>query len=79
MLIAARAAEEKGLCAGGVFDELREMLAAEGLPVTTAFTAAQVARAALNDKKRRGNAPGSWNLCLRFGTLFIPHRGHPQL
>lgn len=55
MLIAARAAEEKGICTPGVFGELRELLAAQDLPVATAFSAAQVARAAMNDKKRRGD------------------------
>ncbi len=56
MLIAARTAEERELCPSGVFRELRGLLAAQGLPVTTPFTAEQVARAAMNDKKRRGDS-----------------------
>ncbi len=54
MLIAAWTAERKGLCEEGVYAELRELLAAEGLPVRTPFTAAQIAESAQNDKKRRG-------------------------
>ena len=55
MLIAARTAERRGMCSEGVYAELRELLAEQGLPVTTPFTAAQVAEAAMNDKKRRGD------------------------
>lgn len=55
MLIAAWTAEAQGLCQKGVYAELRALLAAQGLPVTTSFTAKQVAEAAMNDKKRRGN------------------------
>ena len=55
MLIAAWTAERKGICPEGVYAELRELLAAEGLPVTTVFSAAQVAEAAMNDKKRRAD------------------------
>lgn len=56
MLIAARTAEERKLCPSGVFRELRELLAAHRLPVSTPFTAEQVAGAAMNDKKRRGDS-----------------------
>ena len=55
MLIAARAAEARGLCPEGVYTELRNLLAREGLPTCTRFPAARVAEAAMNDKKRRGD------------------------
>ena len=64
LMIAAHTAEFRGLCEAGVRDELREMLEREGLPVTTRFTAAQIAGAALNDKKRRGDRI----------TLILPER-----
>ena len=55
LLIAAWAAEKHGLCASGVYDELRALLCAQRLPVTTPFQAVQVASCAMNDKKRRGD------------------------
>ena len=55
LMIAAFSAERAGLCEKGVYAELREMLLAAHLPVTTPFTAAQVAAAAMNDKKRSGD------------------------
>ena len=55
MMIAAFAAEQNGLCPPGVYAELRQLLLRENLPVTTPFTAAQIAQAARNDKKRRGD------------------------
>ena len=55
MLIAAFAAERHGLCEPGVFDELKAMLSAQRLPVSTPFTAREVAANAMNDKKRRGD------------------------
>ena len=55
MLIAACAAERSGLCEAGVFDELRTLLTAHKLPVSTPFSAAQVAQSAQGDKKRQGN------------------------
>ena len=64
MLIASWTAEQKGLCEAGVYAELREILAGEGLPTVTAFTAEQVAEAAMNDKKRRGDTV----------TLVLPER-----
>lgn len=70
MLIASLAAERRGLCTPGVYAELRELLAAQGLPVTTGFPAARVAAAAAGDKKRRGD-----NI-----TLVLPEaRGRCQL
>lgn len=55
LCVAALAAEKKGLCPAGVYAELRELLAGAGLPVTTGFTAAQIAENAMNDKKRKGD------------------------
>ena len=55
MLIAARTAERRGMCPEGVYAELKELLEREGLPSSTRFTADQVAEAAMNDKKRRGD------------------------
>ena len=53
--IAALAAERKGLCTPGVYQELREILSEAGLPVTTGYSAAQIAENAMNDKKRKGD------------------------
>lgn len=55
MMIAAFAAERHGICPEGVFSELRELLLRESLPVTTAYSAGEIAEAAMNDKKRRGD------------------------
>ncbi len=55
MMIAAAAAEHAGLCDAGTGRELRELLVQYGLPVTTSFTAAEIAAAAMNDKKRKGD------------------------
>ena len=55
MMIAARTAVERGLCPPEVYAELREALEAENLPVTTRFTAEEIAAAAMNDKKRQAD------------------------
>ena len=55
MMIAAWAAVRAGRCDESVYRELREWLIKEHLPVTTAYTAAEIASAAMNDKKRRGD------------------------
>ena len=55
MLVAAWAAERHGLCVPGVYRELREMAARAKLPVTTGYTAAEIAVSAMNDKKRAGD------------------------
>ena len=55
LMIAAFAAEAHGLCEKGVYTELRTLLRRENLPVTTSFTAKEIAAAAMNDKKRRGD------------------------
>ena len=54
-VVAAFAAEAHGLCEKGVYTELRTLLRRENLPVTTAFKAEEIAAAAMNDKKRRGD------------------------
>ncbi|MBQ9300754.1 MAG: 3-dehydroquinate synthase [Clostridia bacterium] len=56
MLIAAFAAERHGLCEAGVYAELQSMLAAQKLPVSTAFAAREIAANAMNDKKRKGDS-----------------------
>ena len=56
MMIAAWAAVKAGRCDPGVYLELRDLLLEKGLPVTTAYTAAEIASAAMNDKKRRGDS-----------------------
>ena len=56
LAMAAWTAERRGLCEPGVYAELRGLLAAQGLPVTTAFSAGEIAAAAMNDKKRQGDA-----------------------
>ena len=55
MMIAAFAAEHHGLCAPGVYRELKELLQKAKLPVTTGFPAAEIAENAMNDKKRAGD------------------------
>ena len=55
LMIAAWTAERHGWCPEGVYAELRDMLIQRGLPVTTAWTAAQIAENAMNDKKRAGD------------------------
>ena len=54
MLIAAFAAEKHGICAGGVYRELKDVLSSHKLLVSTPFSAAEIAANAMNDKKRRG-------------------------
>lgn len=52
----ARAAEEEGLAQPGLAEEIRQALVKNNLPVETEFTAAEVAKGTLRDKKRRGGA-----------------------
>ena len=54
MCIAARAAAAKGLCSQACAAEVEEMVARYDLPRRTDFSAGQLARAALSDKKRSG-------------------------
>jgi len=55
MLIAALAAEHHGLCEDGVYAELKELISARGLPTGTSWSAAEIAKNAMNDKKRAGD------------------------
>jgi len=55
MLIASYAAACRGLCGIEVYDELRTLLSAHKLPVSTPFAAAAVAASAAHDKKRQGD------------------------
>ncbi len=56
MLIMARAAEQAGICRDDTAPRLARVLQAYGLPVKAPYTAAELAAAALADKKRKGNA-----------------------
>ena len=51
MLIAAYTAEKRGLCAAGVYAELKSPLVAQNLPLTTCFGVREIAAAAMGDKK----------------------------
>lgn len=70
MCIMARAATRAGLCGDDTAAELEEALQRAGLPVTIDIPAAELAAAALADKKRRGDTV----------SLVIPKRmGHCEL
>lgn len=56
MVIMARAAEKLGWCAEPTADRIAAMLERNHLPTTTEFSAAELAAAALSDKKRRGDS-----------------------
>ncbi len=55
MVMAARFACSVGLCRRSFVDELMSVLLRYSLPVQTSFNAADLASAALNDKKRNGD------------------------
>ena len=55
-VLMARAAEKLGWCAEPLADAFAKVLAQYDLPTATDFTAAQLAAAALSDKKRRGDS-----------------------
>lgn len=55
MLIAAYTAEKRGLCAAGVYAELKSLLAVHNLPLTTCFGVREIAAAAMGDKKKQGS------------------------
>ena len=55
LMIAAWTARQRGLCPPGVYEELRGLLLAAGLPVTTPFCALEIAENAANDKKRKAD------------------------
>jgi 3-dehydroquinate synthase len=60
----ARAAVKKGLCEADVPSHMEALLRAYHLPVDCPFTADQLVRVALSDKKRKGNSI----------TLVLPER-----
>ena len=51
----SRASYKKGICSEDCFKEIRSMIEHYGLPISTDFTSSEICRAALSDKKRRGN------------------------
>lgn len=55
MMIASWAAVSAGQCPREVCQELRDLLQEQRLPVSTRYTAREIAAAAMNDKKRRGD------------------------
>ncbi len=55
MLIMARAASRAGICTDGTARRLEQALQKAGLPVSTPYSAAALAAAALADKKRKGS------------------------
>jgi 3-dehydroquinate synthase len=54
MALIARAAEKLGWCTEPCAERIAAVLRRNGLPVSTAFTATELANAALSDKKRAG-------------------------
>ncbi|PKM63062.1 MAG: 3-dehydroquinate synthase [Firmicutes bacterium HGW-Firmicutes-21] len=54
MVIISKAAYKSGLCEKSVHDEIKELLTAYNLPVSTALTAELLLEHALSDKKREG-------------------------
>ena len=54
MALIARSAQALGWCREPVAERLTEVLQLQGLPVSTEYTAKELAQAALSDKKRRG-------------------------
>lgn len=54
MLIAAWTAYSHGMCGREVYDELRGLLDAWHLPLATSFSAGDIARCAMSDKKKQG-------------------------
>ena len=55
MAVITRAACHRGLCTPGALSDLERLLASYDLPTHTDFSAQAIARAALSDKKRRGD------------------------
>ena len=56
MVIAARAGESLGLTQPGTADRAAALLKRYGLPTHTQYSAGELARAAMTDKKRAGGA-----------------------
>ncbi len=55
MAVVTKAAAAFGICQEGVYGSLRELLERYGLPAETDYSAAQLFRAAMTDKKRNGS------------------------
>ncbi len=55
MLIAAYTAQSHGICEKGVYEELHALLSKWNLPLTTRFSASQIAHHAMGDKKKQGS------------------------
>ena len=55
MAVLTRAACHRGLCTPEALSDLERLLASYDLPTHTDFSAQAIARAALSDKKRRGD------------------------
>lgn len=55
MVIAANAAEKLGIAEPGTAEEIKNVLIHCGLPVSTEYTAKEIADISLNDKKRTGD------------------------
>ena len=64
MAIISKAAARMKICDAECYNDLTALLHKQGLPYTTRFSAAELARAALSDKKRRGGKL----------TLIVPKR-----
>ncbi len=63
MAIITRAAARRGICAPQMADDLQALLSRLGLPIAVGYTAEELFRAALRDKKRDGDRL----------TLILPH------
>ncbi len=55
MLISAYTAQSHGICEKGVYEELRALLHKWNLPLTTRFSASEIAHHAMGDKKKQGS------------------------
>ena len=78
MCVAADLSEKLGFCDEGLGDRIREVLLKNGLPVSAPFSAEEVGKAALSDKKRSG---GSIKLILpvSIGECMIYETGAEEL
>ena len=72
MLVASFAAEKHGLCEAGVYDELKCLLSAQNLPVSTPFSSWEIAGNAMNDKKRKGDSLTLILPCSRGRSMLYP-------
>lgn len=70
MVIAAKAAEQYGICDGGVAERIKALCEKCGLPTACKYTADELSRVAMSDKKRSGDSinfvfPSKIGACLR--------------